>query len=116
MDSIEEDLKNKHSSAFKEDRDIYDFKRFFLNTFIYKDQIVIKEDTSAVTKLDFTPPTVNESITIRKLKLALLTKNSPLLKIQNIIKIPYNYLIIENSNNTYNASIFPVDFNLSIES
>ena len=116
MDRIEEDLKNKHSSAFKEDRDIYDFKRFFLNTFIYKDQIVIKEDTSKIEKLDFTPPNISESITIRKLKLALLTKNSPLLKIQNIIKIPYSHLIIENNNNVYKGSIFPVDFNLSIES
>jgi hypothetical protein len=48
MDNLKVDMENKYASAFKADKDKYDFKRFFLNNFIYTD--IIKEDINPITE------------------------------------------------------------------
>jgi hypothetical protein len=114
-------MERKYGSAFKSERDKYDFKRFFLSTFIYTDIVeedikLLSEDTN-VDKDKFIPPVnQNDDISVRKLKLALLNNNSPLVKIRNLIPISYNYLIVERIGELYDISIFPTSFTLHVKS
>lgn len=119
MDNIKFDMENKFDSSLKADRDKYDFQRFFLNNFIYTDANTTDNETTSkedeILKNKFTPPSSeNDNITVRKLKLALLNNNSPLVKIREFITISYNYLIIDRVNDSYNIHIFPSDFTLNI--
>jgi len=116
MDIIEEDMNNKYNAAFTSDKDKFDFQRFFLNNFIYTDINEVEKSIEIEDNKElFTPPSnTDDTISVRKLKIALLNNNSPLVQIRNFIQIEYNYLTVETIGNDYDVSIFPTDFKLNI--
>ena len=115
MDHIKEDMLRKYASVQSKEKDKYDFSKFFINTFIKKDNNTIDSWEDIITIDKYSPPnSSNDTFTVRKLKQVLLGKNSYLEKIRTILPISYDYLIITRENNEYIVNIFPVSFNITV--
>lgn len=116
MDHIQEDMLRKYASVQSKEKDKYDFSKFFINTFISKENFVKDPwDNNTIILNEFIPPnSSNDSLPVRKLKQALLGKNSYLEKIRSILPISYDYLIITRENNEYIVNVFPISFNITI--
>ena len=115
MDQIQEDMLRKYSSAQSSVRDRYDYKQFFKNNFIHTQEKIIDNSFYEELENEFTPPdSGNDSIQERRIKLSLLSENSYLAKIRDIVRVSYDYLLLNRENDEYIAQIFPTDFQLTI--
>lgn len=118
MDDIEDWWYKLFQNAKVEDRDKYDFKRFFINKYVNAGIEIKKDPKNEENKIDpFPIPEIwEESIAEENLKLKLLTKNSPLQKIKSILPITYKYIKIIEEKWEFIGKIFPTSFKLKITS
>ena len=110
MDKIKENLDKEYKTSQSEDRDKYDFSKFFTNNYWDRKQIVdIIEDKDDIDKV---PDVVNEPLSVEILKRWLMWEDAPLKSIKKILPISYRYLLVDRINNEYVINVFPTDFNV----
>lgn len=117
MDQIQEDMFRKHSAAQSREKDKYDYKQFFKNNFINTKEETLDNSELENENNEFIPPdSSKDTFQVRKIKSSLLSNNSYLAKIRNIIPITYDYLLLIREDDKYNGKIFPTDFQINVKS
>ncbi len=108
MDKIKENLDKEYKTSQFEDRDKYDFSKFFTNNYGDRKQIVdIVDDKEDIDK---TPPLANEPLPVEILKRWLMWEDAPLKSIKNVLPISYRYLLVDRIDDKYVVNVFPTDF------
>lgn len=110
MDKIKEKYEIEYKRSQSEERDKYDFSKFFTNNYAQRTQVV--NNNQQEESIDKTPPIVEESIWVEILKRWLIWEDAPLKDIKSVLPISYRYLLVERENNQYIVNVFPTDFSV----